>query len=327
MFKFIDEIHIQVKAGNGGPGCISFRREKFIPLGGPDGGDGGKGGNVYIQSDPRIINLEHLQKDRCYSAGNGEHGSGVNRTGKDGEDITIKVPYGTVLYNDEGELVHDFLDDEPFLVAEGARGGKGNAFFKSSTFQSPRFSQPGEHCEKFGIKLSLKLIADVGLVGFPNAGKSTLLKTLTRANPKIGDYPFTTLSPNLGTLELDNKHTCIIADIPGILEGASKGYGLGLSFLKHIERVRLLIFVLDVTMTDVEDELRILRSELDSYNQNLNKRPFIVLFNKCDLMEEEFLNEWVASFKKIKLNPVLVSAINSTNLDKLVSEITRLLSE
>ncbi len=324
MYKFVDEIRIRVKAGNGGPGAISFRREKFVPMGGPDGGDGGRGGDIYLQPDQRVLNFSHLHKDRLYKAWNGRNGSGNNRSGSDGKDHSIKVPVGTVVYSEEGELIHDCLDETPFCLAKGGRGGKGNAHFKSSTFQAPRFSQPGEDSEPFTIILSLKLIADIGLIGLPNAGKSTLLKTLTHAAPKIGNYPFTTLSPNLGTLEITPAKTLVIADIPGIIEGASMGHGLGLSFLKHIERVRLLVFVLDVATANVEDELNILRKELDEYNPELNKRPHLVVFNKSDLVDPEFLSEWMESFQAQGIRPIAISATENKGIEELLSAMRKL---
>lgn len=323
MQKFIDEISIRIKSGDGGPGAISFRHEKFIEFGGPDGGDGGAGGNVYVKADSRIINLAHLKRNRLYKAASGETGMGRQKTGKNGEDIIINVPIGTVLLSEDDMPICDLTDDTPYLLATGGMGGKGNAFFKTSTNQTPRHFQPGISTEEFIVKLSLKMIADVGLVGLPNSGKSTLLKTITHASPKIGNYPFTTLSPNLGTLELNNFKKCIIADIPGIIEGASMGHGLGLSFLKHIERVRVLIFVLDITTAHVDDELNILRKELDSYNPVLNERPSILVFNKIDLIDEDFLNVWLESFHAQGLNPIPISAQNNTNLDKLVLEILK----
>jgi len=325
LHKFIDEIAIRVKAGDGGAGCVSYRREKYIPRGGPDGGDGGHGGNVYIKADQNILNLSHLRKDILYHAQNGRGGTGQNKSGKKGEDIIIKVPIGTQIFNETSDnIIHDFLDEEIYCAAEGARGGKGNAFFKSATNQSPRFAQPGEKTEEIKINLSLKLIADAGLVGMPNAGKSTLLKTLTRANPKVGNYPFTTLTPNLGVLEIDNKKRIFIADIPGIIEGASRGHGLGLSFLKHIERVKVLIFVLDVSAAHVEEELKILRHELEEYNPQLLKRPYIVAFNKVDLLaDKEFLNEWVMSFEKEGIHPLPISATKKEGIHDLIEEIKK----
>jgi len=321
--KFVDEISIRVKSGDGGPGSVSFRREKYIEKGGPDGGDGGAGGNVYIQADPRIINLAHLKTSRLYKAGSGHAGAGRKKTGHDGEHIYINIPPGTVLLTEYDEILYDFIDDQPYLLASGGRGGKGNAFFKTSTMQTPRFAQPGETSEEFIIKLSLKIIADVGLVGLPNSGKSTLLQALTHANPKIGNYPFTTLSPNLGTLEINAIKKCVVADIPGIIEGASMGHGLGLSFLKHIERVRVLVFVLDITTAHVDDELNILRKELDTYNPVLNQRPFILVFNKIDLIEDNFLQEWLDSFHKQGLNPFPLSARDNIHVDDLIREIEK----
>lgn len=320
MYKFVDEIRIRVKAGDGGPGAISFRREKYAPMGGPDGGDGGRGGDVYLRADHRVLNFSHLHRDRLYKAANGRNGSGRNRSGSDGNDETIKVPIGTMVYDEDGELLHDCVDETPFCLARGGRGGKGNAHFKSSTFQTPRFSQPGEDSPEFMVNFSLKLIADIGLIGLPNAGKSTLLKALTRSAPKIGNYPFTTLSPNLGTLELTAARNVVIADIPGIIEGASKGHGLGLSFLKHIERVRLLVFVLDVTMASVEDELVVLRKELDEYNEELNRRPHLVVFNKADLVDANFLGEWVESFEAQGIYPLVVSASTGQGIEGLLEK-------
>ncbi|MDH4263579.1 MAG: GTPase ObgE [Spirochaetia bacterium] len=323
MHKFIDEIFIRVKSGDGGPGAVSFRHEKYIEFGGPDGGNGGAGGNIYIQADSRIINLAHLKRNRLYKAGNGDSGKGRQRSGKNGQDLIINVPLGTVITSDDDVPICDLTDETPYLLVTGGMGGKGNAFFKSSTNQAPRHFQPGISTEEFTIKLSLKMIADVGLVGLPNSGKSTLLKTITHASPKIANYPFTTLSPNLGTLEVNNFKQCIIADIPGIIEGASMGHGLGLSFLKHIERVRVLIFVLDITMAHVDDELNMLRRELDSYNPVLNQRPSILVFNKIDLIEEAFLNEWIESFRAKGQYPIPISGRDNINLDKLIFEISK----
>lgn len=247
MAKFTDIISIHIKAGNGGPGSVAFRKEKYIPYGGPDGGDGGKGGDVYIEADRRYYNLSHFFSDRIYKAENGGHGSGQNMHGKDGEDLVIKVPPGTVVMNIEtNEIMADLIDEGmPFKVASGGSGGRGNAFFKTATHQTPRFAQPGMPGEEFSVNLNLKLIADIGLVGLPNAGKSTLLGAITNANPKIGDYPFTTLTPNLGVVEYNDSIVYKIADIPGIIEGAHMGHGLGLSFLQHIERVKCILYILD----------------------------------------------------------------------------------
>lgn len=325
MHRFIDETHIHLKAGNGGAGAVSFRREKFVEFGGPDGGNGGKGGDVYFQAFSSINTLSHIRHDRKYYAGNGKSGRGQNKTGADGKDLYIKLPLGTqLLHPYSHELVHDFTNEEPFLIAEGGRGGKGNAFFKSSTRQSPRFAQPGEECQSMQFLLSLKLIADVGLVGFPNAGKSSLLKALTHASPQIANYPFTTLSPNLGVLDISVYQQVHLADIPGIIEGAAKGVGLGISFLKHIERVRLLLFVLDAANAHVKDELEILRKELDSYNPLLNERPFLVVFNKIDLIDDkDFLHEWLESFHKDEIYPIGISTVTKEGLPELKKAIAK----
>lgn len=325
MHRFVDETHIHLKAGNGGAGAVSFRREKFVEFGGPDGGNGGKGGNVYFQAFSSINTLSHIRHDRKYYAGNGKSGRGQNKTGADGKDLYIKLPIGTqLLHPYSHELVHDFVNEEPFLIAQGGRGGKGNAFFKSSTRRSPRFAQPGEECSSMQFLLSLKLIADVGLVGFPNAGKSSLLKVLTHASPQIANYPFTTLSPNLGVLDISVYQQIHIADIPGIIEGAAKGVGLGISFLKHIERVRLLLFVLDAANADVKTEMEILRKELDSYNPILNDRPFLVVFNKIDLIDDkDFLQEWLHSFHQEDIHPIAISTVTKEGLPELKQEIAK----
>jgi len=320
MYKFVDETAVRIKAGNGGAGSVSFRTEKYIEMGGPDGGDGGRGGDVFIQADHRIINLSHIRRDKLYNADNGQDGSGRNWSGRKGEDLIVKVPYGTQIHNhNKTILLHDCVDEEKYCIAHGARGGKGNAFFKSATRQSPRFAQPGEKTEEKELTFSLKLIADIGLVGFPNAGKSTLLRKLTSAKPKIGNYPFTTLSPNLGVLELNPMRSVIIADIPGIIEGASEGSGLGLSFLKHIERVKFIVFVLDLSLADVEAELKVLRLELEQYNEKLLDRPFIIVLNKTDLIEDnEFVQEYIKSFSEEKGEIIAVSAVSGDSINELL---------
>lgn len=325
MPKFTDTTYIRVKAGNGGKGSVSFHREKFIAWGGPDGGDGGKGGDIYVQSETMLHNLSHLFKDRQYKAENGHPGMSNNRHGKDGADCIVKVPAGTqVIDYETGEVLADLINDgERYLVAPGGIGGKGNAFFKSSTFQTPRFSQPGMPGEEKRITLNLKLIADIGLVGLPNAGKSTLLAAITNAKPKIADYPFTTLIPNLGVIQNDSGGICKIADIPGIIEGAHRGHGLGLSFLQHIERVKAILFILDVTADDLQYTLDLLRSELDTYNSELTEKPYYILLNKIDLVDETHVEEQMKNLKDGHILPI--SASNGRNIHELLVIIERLM--
>ncbi len=323
MAKFTDSITIRIKAGDGGAGGLSFRREKFIEKGGPDGGDGGHGGNVYIQPDRRYYNLSHYFKDRVYRAGRGGSGMSRNMHGSDGEDLVIPVPPGTQVYNVEtGELMADLCTEgEMFCAAEGGIGGKGNAFFKSATHQTPRMAQPGMPGQELAVRLDLKLIADIGLVGLPNAGKSTLLSMLTEAKPKIADYPFTTLIPNLGVLETGDR-AVFIADIPGIIEGAHKGHGLGLSFLQHIERVKAILYMIDITEEDPVYVYNLLKDELRSYNRDLPERPAYILLTKTDLVNQEELESKAGLFKE--KNVLTISSIGGYNMDKLVSVITSL---
>ena len=335
--KFVDEIFLRVKAGRGGAGEISFLHEKFVEYGGPDGGDGGDGGDIIFEPSPQLLALSHLHNDRTYKAENGRPGEGANCNGKKGRDLVIRVPYGTQIINPtSGAVLHDFIDAQPFIASRGGRGGKGNSFFKTSRRQAPHFAQPGEDVDEIELLLALKMIADIGLVGFPNAGKSTLLKALTQANPKIANYPFTTLSPNIGVIEemptqglltLGNSgKPLIVADIPGILEGASKGYGLGLSFLKHIERVRMIVYVIDLENAYVEDEFKILQTELNSYSPELLKKPAILVLNKIDLIDDpKFLKALLASYKKLNLKPIPISAQKNLGMDSLLKEIARLL--
>ncbi|HKO15871.1 MAG TPA: GTPase ObgE [Gemmatimonadaceae bacterium] len=286
---FIDRVIVRVKAGNGGSGIISFRREKFVPLGGPDGGDGGRGGNVLVRGDRNLATLlDYTYRDQ-WSAEAGDHGSGSNRTGRSGADVLLPVPPGTVVRDaDTNELLGEILDEgDEILVARGGRGGKGNAFFATSTQQAPRQFQPGEDGERRTLELELKLIADVGLVGEPNAGKSTLLSVISAARPKIADYPFTTLSPNLGVVSLGNQRSFVVADIPGIIEGAHEGKGLGLQFLRHIERTRLLAFLIPIDTMDWQGEYDQLRREVEAYSEELAQKPHCVVFTKMDLLGED----------------------------------------
>jgi GTP-binding protein len=286
---FIDRVTVRVAAGNGGSGISSFRREKFAPLGGPDGGDGGKGGDVIIVGDNNLATLLDFTYRDSWEAESGKHGSGSNKTGASGEDIILPVPPGTIVRNKEtNEIVGEVLaSGDQFVVARGGRGGKGNAWFATSVHRSPREWQPGEDGEQRTLELELKLIADVGLVGQPNAGKSTLLSVISAARPKIADYPFTTLAPNLGVVQMSDHRTFVVADIPGIIEGAHEGKGLGLQFLRHIERTRILAFLIPIDSEDWQAEYDQLRSEIEQYSEELAGKPHCVVFTKMDLLGED----------------------------------------
>jgi GTP-binding protein len=286
--KFVDEARIHVKAGDGGNGCISFRREKFIPRGGPDGGDGGKGGDVILQADTQLTTLLDLTYPRQIRAQKGSHGKGKDQTGKNGENFTIRVPVGTLVRDDQtGEVLQDLLfEDQRFVLAEGGRGGRGNARFATATRRAPRRAEKGDKGQEHWFRLELKLLADVGLIGYPNVGKSTLLSKISSARPKIADYPFTTLVPNLGVVEREDRRPFVVADIPGLIEGASKGAGLGLSFLRHVERTRLLIHLLDISEGHSRDPVKdfhALNRELKAYDPSLQKKSQLVALNKIDL--------------------------------------------
>ncbi|HEY0994777.1 MAG TPA: GTPase ObgE [Gemmatimonadaceae bacterium] len=285
---FIDRVVVRIKAGDGGSGIISFRREKFVPEGGPDGGDGGKGGNVIVRADGNLNTLLDYTYRDSWKAESGGHGSGSNRTGASGDDVILPVPPGTVI-RDAGsnELLGEVVaQGDEVLIARGGRGGHGNAWFATATQQAPRTYQPGEEGEERTIELELKLIADVGLVGQPNAGKSTLLSVISAARPKIADYPFTTLKPNLGVVALTDHRTFVVADIPGIIEGAHEGKGLGLQFLRHIERTRLLAFMVPVDSMEWQAEYDQLRREVQQYSAELAAKPHCVVFTKMDLLGE-----------------------------------------
>ena len=286
---FIDRVVVRVKAGDGGSGIISFRREKFVPMGGPDGGDGGRGGNILVRADSNLNTLLDYTYRDSWKAEEGAHGSGSNRSGLSGDDLVLPVPPGTVIRDlDSGELLGEVVaPGDEILIARGGRGGKGNAHFATATHQSPREYQPGEDGEARTIELELKLIADVGLVGQPNAGKSTLLSVISAARPKIAEYPFTTLAPNLGVVQLSGQRTFVVADIPGIIEGAHEGKGLGLQFLRHIERTRLLAFLIPIDAMDWQAEYDQLRREVEAYSQELGEKPHCVVFTTLDLLGED----------------------------------------
>lgn len=313
---FIDKVRIWVEGGRGGDGCISFRREKYVPRGGPDGGNGGDGGDVILEVDPNLNTLIDYVFKRHFKAGRGAHGKGKNRTGRKGEDIILKVPPGTLVYED-GKLLGELLTPgDRLVVARGGKGGRGNAAFRSSTNQAPRVAEKGQPGEKKSLILELKLLADIGLVGYPNAGKSTLLRRLTDARPKVAAYPFTTLTPILGTLIGANRHI-VIADIPGIIDGAHMGKGLGIEFLRHIERTSLLLYVLDITQDPV-NQFTALQDELREYNPLLLQKPYIIAINKIDLVPDyDTLKE---QFPKAHF----ISALKGIGIDELRATIVRL---
>ena len=320
--KFVDYVTITVRSGKGGAGAVAFRRAKYEPRGGPNGGEGGEGGSVILEADPQLYTLLDLRYNRHHFAKNGQPGSGSNKQGKDGEDIVLRVPVGTVAKDGEAERVIGELTEpgERLVLAKGGRGGKGNAHFKSATRQAPRFAQPGEAGEEREVALELKLLADVGLVGFPNAGKSTLVASLSAAKPKIADYPFTTLEPALGVVAVEAYQSFVIADIPGIIEGAHEGKGLGTRFLKHIERNAVLLFVVPVTSEAPGEEYATLLGELEAFNPDLLDKPRLVALSKIDLLagdeREETLRKLQKSFgPDVRVLPI--SAVAQTGLEAL----------
>src|SRR5438270_4359810 len=315
---FIDKAVITVEGGTGGSGCTSFRREWRTPMGGPDGGDGGRGGSVIVRGDSNLATLlDYTYRDK-WVAERGEHGMGANKSGRSGADVVMPVPPGTVLRDAEtGEIIAEILEDgQQEVIAPGGRGGKGNAFFATATHQSPREWQPGEEGVVRRIEMELKLIADVGLVGQPNAGKSTLLSVISAARPKIADYPFTTLQPNLGVVQLSDHRTFVVADIPGIIEGAHEGKGLGLQFLRHIERTRILAFLIPIDSMDWHEEYESLRREVAAYSPELADRPHCVVFTKLDLLGEDFPPDIAAPSAFGSLS---ISAAARTGLDELLA--------
>lgn len=331
--KFIDEARIHVKAGDGGRGCVSFRREKYVPKGGPDGGNAGKGGSVYFLADGRLTSLLDFKYKREFEAERGQHGMGSLCSGKDGEDLRIHLPVGTVIKDlNTGEVLADLTEDgQEYLCCKGGRGGKGNAHFATSTHQTPRFAQPGEPGEERSIQFELKLLADVGIIGFPNAGKSTLISHISAAKPKIADYPFTTLVPNLGVVQYGDFGGFVIADIPGLIEGAHEGKGLGIKFLKHIERTRLFIHVLDlspVTERDPKEDFEIVNRELQSFNEDLAKRPQVVALNKIDITEaNENLPGLLKFFEGLGIKVFPISAATGKGLGDLINYVGKEIDE
>ena len=317
--KFLDQAKIYIKAGNGGSGSASFRREKFIEFGGPDGGDGGNGGSVIIESDRNLNTLIDFRYAQHFKAQHGKHGSKRNRTGANGEDLILKVPVGTQIYEeDNNTLIFDFTKNkEKYLVASGGKGGLGNVRFKSSTNRAPKKKTNGKLGEEFWIWLQLKVIADIGIVGKPNAGKSSLLAALTRAKPKIANYPFTTINPNLGVTYYDGKEVTL-ADIPGLVEGAHKGVGLGDKFLRHIERCKVLLHLIDLSEYDLAEAYKKISKELSSYDKKLKIKKEIVFFNKSDLFDNDLIKEKLNSFKKkIKTKYEIISVFSNKDINKI----------
>lgn len=322
---FIDYAKIHLTAGNGGSGCMSFHREKFVAKGGPDGGDGGRGGSIVLKVNEQLRTLNDYTYRREYKAKRGQHGRGSNQHGKKGEDVILEVPLGTVIKNVEtGEILFDFTEpDQKFVVARGGKGGRGNARFSTPTHQSPREWEVGEEGQDIWIELELKLIADIGLVGFPNAGKSTLLSRISKAKPKIADYPFTTLAPNLGIIPYRNFSNFVVADIPGLIEGAHTGKGLGIQFLRHIERTRALLYLIDSSEEKPQEVFDTLYEELRNYSALMIQKPAAIVFTKIDVLQEDQ--------KKLKIKSDLpqmqISSVRGDNLDQLKDLMYKLIQQ
>ena len=321
--KFLDQVKIYVRAGDGGNGSPSFRREKFIEYGGPDGGDGGKGGSIILKSEQNLNTLIDYRYQQHHKAERGENGMGQNRTGKGGEDLILKVPLGTQVFEEDNKtLIYDFIKSgEEFIAAAGGKGGLGNTRFKSSTNRAPKKFTKGTLGEEFTIWLQLKTIADIGIIGLPNAGKSSLLSSITNANPKIANYQFTTLNPNLGVASYDDKEITI-ADIPGLIEGAHEGIGLGVQFLKHIERCKTLLHLIDITNSDLEKSYRQVKNELKSYSPDLLKKKELIVLNKTDLIDEGLTKEITVEFsKKINGEILTLSTLEKNSISKIKAKL------
>ncbi len=336
--KFVDEVSITVSSGHGGPGSISFRRESFAPRGGPDGGDGGRGGNVILKTSRHLNSLMDYRSNKKYSAENGQPGAAKNCSGAQGQDLIMLVPEGTVIRSSNGEILADLTGEVEHILLTGGRGGKGNTFFKTSVNQAPEKAQPGEEGSSLDITLELKLIADVGIIGFPNAGKSTLISKISAAKPKIADYPFTTLTPHLGVVRAAEFKSFLVADIPGLVKGASQGVGLGIQFLKHVERTKFFIHLIDVSgmsdrdpIQDYED----INNELALYDEAnrdkdgffpLSTRPQVVVLNKIDILPEERMKKVKSDFKKrIGSEPLMISGVTGKNTKELVLVMTKMI--
>lgn len=321
---FIDFVKIRVMAGHGGSGCMAFRREKFVDKGGPSGGDGGKGGSITLVANKNLHTLRDFSYRREYKAQRGQHGMGSDMHGKQGESITLQVPKGTIVKDvKKDQILFDFTEDgQSCIVAKGGRGGRGNARFATPTHRSPREWEVGKPGEERELELELKSIADIGLVGFPNAGKSTLLSRISKARPKIANYPFTTLEPNLGIVPYKDFYSFVVADIPGLIEGAHTGKGLGHQFLRHIERTRALAYIIDITEKDPEQQLKTLQSELKNYSLLLTKKPFIVVLNKTDVAGDELHLNTAKNITVLK-----ISAVTGENIEMLKNTFYKLITE
>ena len=325
--KFLDEVKIYISSGHGGPGCVSFRREANIPKGGPDGGNGGNGGNVYVETISGLNTLIDYRYKQHFKAKSGQHGMGRNRNGGNAEDIILKVPVGTEIFDEtKSILIKDLTQTgEKFVLAKGGIGGKGNSFFKSSTHQTPRNFQPGQEGEEKIFWLRLKLIADVGLVGLPNAGKSTFISKMTSSKAKIADYPFTTLYPNLGVAKIDN-HEFVIADVPGLIKNAHKGTGLGHRFLGHIERCKVLLHLIDISSSKISIDYTTILNELKEYNESLLDKKIILVFTKCDIYNEEQIQKVKKNIERNKIkNGFFISSVSGKNLIELSRHILKIL--
>ena len=330
--KFLDEAKIHLKAGDGGSGCVSFRREKFVEFGGPDGGDGGKGGDIYFKAEENLNTLIDFRYKQHFKAENGKHGAGRNRTGTSGKNIVIKVPIGTVIMDAEKSVTYKDLaeKDDQILIVQGGGGGVGNYKFKSSTNQAPKKFTKGKQGDELWVWLRLKLIADVGLIGLPNAGKSTLLSKLSNARPKIGDYPFTTLKPQLGLLRYD-EGDLTIADLPGLISGASKGVGLGLKFLAHIERCKILVHVCDISVSHDEELIgnyKSIRKEINTYSELVSKKKEILVLSKCDLVNNETIKKRINILDNLsESDKFLVSSLEQRGISKLKNNLKKIFNE
>ncbi len=324
---FVDQAKFYVKAGDGGKGCVSFRREKFVPRGGPDGGDGGRGGSVIIESSTRLQSLIDFRFRSHFKAERGVHGKGKDMHGRKGKDCTMTVPVGSIIKDSEtGDVIADLNEDgEQVIIAQGGQGGMGNPHFSSGTNRTPRIATSGKEGEEKWLLIELKLLADIGLVGLPNAGKSTLLSRLSAANPKVAAYPFTTLEPQLGVMHLKYRDSCIIADIPGLIEGAHEGVGLGFTFLKHIERTRIILHVLDASSEQALADFEVVANELAAYNDELVERTTLVVLNKADIADEEELVLLQQDLKEKGLDSAVISGLNGDGIDELKDRIEDML--